>query len=98
MAKITWGGSSGNWTDQNDWQGGNVPGTTDDVYLSVSGSYTVSLTTPITVASITISDSSAALAISDPGGVETVTGEFDNSANVYIDTGGSGGSTLTIGE
>ena len=99
MTKITWGGNSGDWSDNADWQGGAAPGATDDVYLSVSGGYTVSLTTPISVASVTISDSGAALSISDPGQVESVTGDFSNSGAIYVDNtyGDAGGSTLTIG-
>ncbi len=91
MSKDTQKGVNGNWTTAADWRGGVVSGSADDVYLSVAGSYTVSLTTPIAVASITISDGGTALAISDPGQVESVTGDFSNSGILYIDRGGASG-------
>ncbi len=97
MAQINWLGGNGTWTTDADWSSGQAPESTDDVFLSVSGGYTVSLTTPVTVASITISDGGATLAITDPGQVETVTGDFNNSGKLWVDNGGPGGSTLTIG-
>ena len=97
MSTITWGGNSADWADDDDWQGGAAPGAADTAAISVSGFYTVSLTTSITVAAITISDNDATLSVSDTGGVDSVTGALDDAGDIYIDNGGSGGSTLAIG-
>ena len=98
MTSVSWSSAiSGNWATGSNWQGGSAPGTSDDAFIAVVGNYTVSLTTPITVASLTVSDASAALQIQDPGGIDTITGNLDNSGNLGVDAIGAGGSTLTIG-
>ncbi len=98
MTSVSWSSAiSGNWTTGSNWEGGSAPGTSDDAFIAVLGNYTVSLTTPITVASLTVSDALAALQIQDPGGIDTITGNLDNSGNIGVDAIGAGGSTLTIG-
>jgi hypothetical protein len=99
MAAISWNsGISGNWNTASDWSTDTVPGSGDDVTIAASGPYIVSLTTPITVNSITISDTSATLAVADSGGTETVTGDLTNSGTLDVDTGSyEGGSTVTAG-
>ena len=98
MATVQWkSAASGNWTDASDWDSGTAPGVADDAVLSVSGFYTVALTTPISVASITIGDTSAFLQIEDPGGDDVASGNVANSGTIGFDTGGAGGSTLTVG-
>src|SRR5271169_3353074 len=100
MATVSWkSGVSGNWnTDPSDWSTGSAPAAGDDAIIAASGGYTVSITGQINpVASITLSDTSATLAIADPGGTETVTGGLTNSGAVDVDSGGPGGTTLSIG-
>src|ERR1051326_3006677 len=68
-------------------------GSRDDAVISFG---TVSLHTPVTVGSISLTTSGATLGIVDPG-TDTVTGDFSNSGTVGVDFGTSSGTTLTIG-
>ena len=98
MAAVSWKSAvSANWTIAADWSTGAIPGAADDVTIGVGGSYTVLLTTPVTVHSITVSDVNATLAIDDPSKTETVSGNFANSGAVDVDTNGYGGTTVNIG-
>ena len=98
MAAVSWKSAvSGDWTTKADWSTGMVPVSTDDVTIGVAGSYTVSVTSAIAANSITLSNSSAILAITAPGFTDTITAAFSNSGTVDVDTTGTGGSTLTIG-
>ena len=98
MASVNWkSAASGGRTVASNWDSGNVPGTSDDVFISVAGSHTVSLIAAITVASITIGDASAVPQIQNPGGDDVVTGNLDGGGSVGVDAIGAGGSTLTIG-
>ncbi len=100
MTSVSWtSAASGDWTVASNWDTGNEPGTSDDVFISVAGSYTVSLTAAVTVASITIGDASAVLRIQDPGGDDVVTGNLDNAGALLLDGNNfssEGGSTLTV--
>ncbi len=89
--------ADGNWTDSSKWVGDTPPGNGDDAVLSVIGFYTVNLTSPISVASIAIGDSTAFLEIQDPGGTELVTGNLTNAGTLGVDAFGSGGSSLSVG-
>jgi len=93
MATKTWIDDTGNWNTVTDWDTGTVPGPGDDAVIPFG---TVSVTTPVTVGSISLT-ASAVLGIADPGFTDTVTGDFSNSGTLDIDFGASSGSTLTIG-
>jgi hypothetical protein len=98
MAAVSWKSAvSGNWTVAADWSTGKVPVAGDDATIGVAGSYTVSLTTAITVAAITVSDLGALLAIADPGKTEAVTANLGNSGTVDVDATGSGGTSVAVG-
>jgi hypothetical protein len=94
MATATWlVNGTGNWTTGADWNSGMPPGDGDDAVIPLG---TVDLTTPVTVNSITLSTSSAALQIDDPGQTDTVTTTFHNAGTVNVDpTAGDG--PLSIG-
>jgi hypothetical protein len=101
MATKTWIDGTDNWNNPIDWSPTGVPGTGDDAVIPFG---TVSLTTPVTVGSISLTNASASLGIADPGGTDAVTGNFNNSGTVNVDyrtsstsTPMGGGSTLTIG-
>src|SRR5271154_1362384 len=92
MASVSWStATNGEWTVGSNWDSGTEPGTSDDVFIPVAGSYTVSLTAAVTVGSITIADTAAMLQIQDPGGDDVVTGNLDSSGSVGVDALGSGG-------
>ena len=98
MSQVSWkAGISGGFTTGGNWDTGTVPGPGDDVAISVAGSYTVSLTATVTVGSVTISNGSADLSIANPGGTDTVTGDFTNAGRWDIDFGSAGGSDVTAG-
>src|SRR5271155_5804580 len=99
MAAVSWKNPvNGDWTVAADWSTGKVPGAGDDVRIAAPGSYTVSLTTPITAHSITIGPVDAILDIADPGKVDSVIGNFaDSGGTLEVDAAGAGGSTLNIG-
>jgi hypothetical protein len=98
MATIKWITGNGSWTTASKWNTGTVPGSSDDAVIDASGSYTVTLSVPITVNSIAISDSSATLAVNDSGQTETILGSLTNSSSLNIDTGGNSfGTKLSVG-
>jgi hypothetical protein len=91
-------GNDGIWDTAGNWSTDTVPGSSDDAVIDASGSYTVTLSVPIPVGSIAVSDSSATLAVNDPGQTETVGGGLTNGGDLLVDTGGGqGGTTLSIG-
>src|SRR5207244_3352045 len=58
---ITWtNGSGGLWSNASNWNSGAgpVPGSTDDVVITLDGTYTVTLDVSATVASLTLGGSS----------------------------------------
>lgn len=85
MATIIWIDGSGNWNTATAWNADAVPGSSDDAVLSAPGSYTVSITTPITVASIAVSDGSATVSVNDPGQTVTVAGELADGGVLLVD-------------
>jgi len=98
MAAVSWKSAvSADWTVAADWSTGTVPAAGDDVTIGVAGSYTVTLTTAITVNSITLSDTSATVAITAPGVTDAVTSSLSNSGTLDVDATGTGGSKLAIG-
>src|ERR1700683_3249878 len=96
MAEIQWASDvSGDFTDASDWNGGVVPGSSDDAILDAAGgkAYTVTSTGNQTVRGVeTAAD--ATLAVS--GGTFTATNGTDGEANAGV-IAVSGGATLTLG-
>src|ERR1051325_8876545 len=99
MAIISWKDPiTGNWTIAVDWSTGTVPGIGDDVTLGLANGYTVSITSPITVNSISTNDSNATLSVNEPGQVVSISGNLIAGGNVVVDAAtGQGGTTLSIG-
>ena len=74
MAAVSWKSAvAGNWTTAADWSTGAVPGAADAVTIGVSGYYTVTLTTLVTVGSIAVSDAGC-----HPGDIRSVKNRVDN--------------------
>src|SRR5262249_27073748 len=98
MATIKWTERSGNWTTAADWETGTVPGFGDDAVIDLAGNYTVSVTAPISVASLRVNNGGTTFSINDPGDTETVAGGVGNIGTLNIDTGfAPGGSSLALG-
>jgi hypothetical protein len=93
MTTKNWIDGTGDWNTASNWDTGTVPGPGDNAIIPFG---TVSLHTPVTVGSISLTTSSATLGIVDLG-TDTVTGDFSNSGTVGVDFGISFGTTLTIG-
>jgi hypothetical protein len=99
MSAVNWKNPvNGNWTVAADWSTGTVPGATDDATLGLTNGYTVSITSPITVGSIAVSNAAATLSVNDPSQIATVAGDLlDGGALVVDNSGGEGGTNLSIG-
>ena len=105
MATVSWIGPNGNWTTGADWDTGTSPGAGDAAVLGTLNGYTVTLTTPITVNSIAISDQFATLTVttppgSSPLGTQTVTGDVvvgsGSSLNVFWNISDRGSATQGV--
>ncbi|HEV2334678.1 MAG TPA: hypothetical protein VGS13_04220 [Stellaceae bacterium] len=105
MATKTWKGpsgstatpKSGNWSKSSNWSPSGVPGTTDDVFLDGSSTYTLTLNVSATVNSLTVNDSNATLAI----GTSTLTvtgasGINDQSGHITIAGGKINAAGLAV--
>jgi hypothetical protein len=100
MPTNTWNGSSADWNTPADWSLGRVPGPTDDVVINSGEAQLGSSDPAIEVASISVTG--GILALQDTGKTESVSGNVSLTGGgvVQLDgayTGGSGGSSLTIG-
>ncbi len=67
-ATIPWAAAvSGNWSDGARWVGGVAPGPGDDAVIDVAGSYTVTLTAPVSVQSLTLGGASGSQLLGTTG-------------------------------
>ena len=58
MVAIFWNtGVSGNWSQKSNWSSGTVPGSTDDVTINATGTYTETVDSTYTVNSLTFNQS-----------------------------------------
>jgi hypothetical protein len=92
-----WIAGNGDWNTAAKWNPNGVPAASADAFISAAGNYTVSITAPIAINSITIGDAQAVLQINDPGATQAVAADLSNSGSLVIDNFGSGGSSLSIG-
>ena len=83
---------SGNFATAADWSTGLVPGTTDSVAISTSGTYTVSVTASTTVRSIEETDSGATVSV---GASDVLT--LSGASNINGAIAGTGTLSLTGG-
>jgi hypothetical protein len=68
MAKVKWVYGNVDWTTGAAWNTGTVPSSSDTAILGGNTTYTVSVTTAVTVGGISITDLFATLSVSVPGG------------------------------
>src|SRR5437899_5315518 len=59
---VEWSGGGGNtqWENPDNWSGGSVPASGDDVSITLDGTYTVTVTTEVSIQSLTLGQSSGA--------------------------------------
>jgi hypothetical protein len=70
----TWIGGSGNWSDINHWDSGMVPAASDNVIITGSGTYTVTLDLDATITDISLGGSSGRQTLSMSSRTFTING------------------------
>ena len=99
MAAISWISTvGGDWSDGSNWQGGVVPGVTDDAVIEVSTAETITISAPVIVHSADIEDPAGTLNITASGLLTAVTDV--RLAITFFVTGGQidAGGVVTIVE
>ena len=106
-AFINWGNevdwinaSGGTWNTASNWSTGAVPtSSTDEVFIVLGGTYTVTLDTSPTIASLNLGGSSGPQILSMNGGTLTLNGASTiNASGQFTQTGGTftGAGNLTV--
>src|SRR6185312_11399998 len=92
----TWTNQAGGlWQTAADWSTGIVPGATDDVLISLAGGYTIGYALAgQTIASLTMSDPGATLALNS--GRLTVSGTIGLNAGTLALNGTAGGPGVVL--
>ncbi|MDA2925287.1 hypothetical protein MYX65_11685, partial [Acidobacteria bacterium AH-259-L09] len=89
-ANVSWKAPvSGNWNEPTNWNTGTVPGASDNVFITVDGTYTVTLNVNATVASLTVGASTGAQTLSIGGTTLTLSGASNINSNGILTLGGS---------
>jgi fibronectin-binding autotransporter adhesin len=92
-AQIQWlNPTDGNFLTATNWAGGVTPTATDDVEISVGGTYTVTLSGSTTIKSLLLNN--ATTTFNQTSGTFTISNGFTYSGGIY---NLSGGSSLTLG-
>jgi autotransporter-associated beta strand protein len=103
MTAISWNGVNGDWSDAEDWSTGAVPTGADDVAISASGAYTVTISSDDLANSLTFNASDAALlenagSLTMTGGLTVDSGFVSlNDANTIGGGVGVAGGVLAFG-
>ncbi|MFN7966949.1 MAG: right-handed parallel beta-helix repeat-containing protein, partial [Acidobacteriota bacterium] len=91
--------AGGNWSVGTNWTPNGVPATTDDVQITLAGTYTVTLDVSSTVASLTLGAATGTQTLSIAANTLTLSGASSVSSNgVLAQSGGTitGAGTLTV--
>ncbi len=92
MATITWiSTAGGDWSDGGNWQGGTVPGATDDAVMSLSMTMTITISTTQHTHSIAFNGADTHYVVTSTGRLETATDMTLTGATLRI------GGTLIAG-
>ena len=94
----TWIGGSGNWSDTNHWDTGTVPAETDNVLITGSGTYTVTLDVDVTLSDISLGAVSDEQTLSLSSRTLTINGNGTVNSNGSLSVSNStvsGSGTLT---
>ena len=106
MASISWNGGTGTWGTASDWRTTTVPTTAGDVTISVSGSYTLTVSAPAFANSLSLNASGAIVTVASTlaigtnlslsAGTLSVNGSA--TASSFAQAGGtlSGTGTVTV--
>ncbi|RME85977.1 MAG: hypothetical protein D6775_01350, partial [Caldilineae bacterium] len=90
---------SGNWSDPTKWDTGSVPTSSDNVFITVAGSYAVTLDVNAEVNSLTLGGSSGAQTLSIGGPTLTLNGASTVNVNGVVNLSGgtlTGSGDLTV--
>src|SRR5207302_10316563 len=95
-----WLGGTANWTSAANWSGGVVPNNgmplptdTYSAFIDAAGTYTVTLSTPITVTNLTMNDASATLSVGST--LTIVTNTTLTSGVIQLNSGTIIGGNMT---
>jgi hypothetical protein len=96
MAMKNWLDGTADWYTPADWNGGTLPGPTDDIVINTGAPFLQSGDGAVTVNSIMVG-ASATFQLAGNSAL-TITGDFANSGALDVDINGfDGGASLTIG-
>src|SRR5215472_3717861 len=98
MANRSWSNiQGGDWFQASNWDTTTVPGANDDVFINLSGSYTVTLNaTTASINSLTINDADAILSLTTTGALNiTGNGGTDQLSLTNGDVQITGGAAIT---
>ena len=87
---------SGNWNEPTNWTGGEIPGPSDHVEITVEGTYTVTLDVDATIAGLTLGASDGSQTLAATGHTLTINGASTINGNGAMSLSSStlGGSGL----
>ncbi|MHB9023496.1 MAG: hypothetical protein ACYC7E_04895, partial [Armatimonadota bacterium] len=91
--------AGGNWSTAGNWSAGRAPGSADNAFIILDGTYTVTLTASVTVTSLTLGGISGTQTLANSAYTLTLSGASAINANgVYSQTNGAlnGAGTLTV--
>jgi len=99
-ATVSWVNSKGGlWSQDSNWSTGVQPGHTDDVEITLTGTYTVTLDVDATVASLTLGAASRAQTLSLPSNTLTLKGASTVGSHGVLELAGgtlvAGGMVIT---
>jgi fibronectin-binding autotransporter adhesin len=95
-APVSWVNSAGgSWSQGSNWSTGMLPGQTDDVVITLTGNYTVTLDVDATVASLTLGATSKTQTLSLPTNTLTLKGGSTVGSHGVLEL--SGGTLVAAG-
>ncbi len=89
---------NGDWSDGSKWSSGSAPGSNDDVFITVGGSYTVTLNVPGTIRSLTVGGTTGTQKLKANLNAFNISADSEIRSNgilVLKNTSFSGAATLT---
>ena len=99
VCSITWTNASGGaWSTASNWSPARVPNAADNVCITLDGTYTVTLSTSTTIASLTVANATGSATLDALVGYTstvTVAGDVTNSDTINMLGGLTIGGTLT---
>jgi len=97
MATITWTSTTGgDWATAANWEGGVVPGASDDAILSLSTTMTITISTPLQVHSVFFVGTGVRYEVAETGRLEATTDLSLTGVSIEIQGALVAGGTLSL--